>query len=231
MSAKDADLILILDTGSIDKTIELGIKFGATVHQQKIYPWRYDTARNTSLSLIPEDFDVCVAMDMDEYLAEGWRQEIERLWIDGVTRINYMFKVSDTNKFRNNKIHARNGYFWEWPVHECLTADIRLEHKAVDTDLHSGIFALPFPTCPRGSSAIGRCASTTMPWWPVCGIWGGSWPLNVASIKPWTARAYPRGMPSAVAQAGCRGWPLSAGGTSSAGMKASTYCWPSTLRG
>jgi len=130
MSAKAADLILILDTGSTDNTVEVAKQCGATVYQQKIYPWRYDEARNRALALIPEDFDICVAMDMDEYLTEGWREEVESLWIDGVNQINYPFKLSDKRSFINNKIHARFGYFWQWPVHECLSHDVRIKHKA-----------------------------------------------------------------------------------------------------
>jgi glycosyltransferase involved in cell wall biosynthesis len=134
-SAKDADLILILDTGSTDKTVEVARQHGAQVYEQKIFPWRYDEARNRALALIPDDFDVCVAMDMDEYLAEGWRAEIERLWVDGVNQINYVFKITEKRSFVNNKIHGRFGYFWQWPVHECLSHDVRIEHKTAQSNM------------------------------------------------------------------------------------------------
>ena len=50
-------------------------------------------------------------------------------------------------------------------------------------------------------------------------IWASSWPPSLVSTKPWTARAFPRGTPSAGAPAGCPGWPISAGATGSAGME------------
>lgn len=128
-SAKDADITLILDTGSTDNTVEIANECGATVYQHKIFPWRYDTARNHALALIPEDFDVCIGMDMDEYLTEGWREEVERLWVDGVNQIYYPFKLSNTRSTMTNKIHSRFGFNWEWPVHECLVVDVRTKIK------------------------------------------------------------------------------------------------------
>ena len=82
-----------------------------------------------------KDADLILIMDMDEYLAEGWRAEIERLWVDGVNQINYVFKITEKRSFVNNKIHARFGYFWQWPVHECLSHDVRIEHKTAQSNM------------------------------------------------------------------------------------------------
>ena len=90
-SAKDADLILIADTGSTDKTVKLAKKCGAVVNHITITPWRFDDARNAALAMIPRDIDVCVSLDLDEELQPGWREEIERVWIDGTTRLRYGF--------------------------------------------------------------------------------------------------------------------------------------------
>ena len=56
-SAKDADLILIADTGSTDDTVKLAKKHGAKVSPICITPWRFDDARNAALALIPERLD------------------------------------------------------------------------------------------------------------------------------------------------------------------------------
>jgi len=48
-SAKDADIILIGDTGSTDNTAELGRQCGATVVDIRIKPWRFDKAREAVL--------------------------------------------------------------------------------------------------------------------------------------------------------------------------------------
>lgn len=145
-SAAGADLILIADTGSTDRTIELATEAGAEVCSISVIPWRYDLARNLALGLIPGDVDVCIAMDMDEHLCEGWRQEIERLWKSGTTQVIYPFTVGGKT-FWNNKIHSRFGFVWEWPVHECLVRDTRIEAKEVRCDkpliLHSPIGEAP----------------------------------------------------------------------------------------
>lgn len=133
-SAKDADLILIADTGSSDGTQEIARKHGATVIQINVKPWRFDKARDASLALIPSDIDVCICLDLDEVLEEGWREEIERVWVEGATRMRYMFDWSNGIKFYSDKIHSRSGYFWKHPCHETLTKEYRTEEKWVQTD-------------------------------------------------------------------------------------------------
>ena len=61
-SAKEADLILIADTGSTDNTVGLARSLGATVYDISVRPWRFDKARDTALNLIPGDYDVCISL-------------------------------------------------------------------------------------------------------------------------------------------------------------------------
>jgi len=133
-SAKDADIILIADTGSSDGTQEIARKHGATVIQINIKPWRFDKARDASLALIPADIDVCVCMDLDEVLEDGWREEIERVWESDTTRMRYMFDWSNGVKFHSDKIHSRTGYFWKHACHETLTPELRTKEKWAHTD-------------------------------------------------------------------------------------------------
>ena len=44
---------------------------------EAIAPWRFDTARNRSLALVPEDADICVCTDLDEVFHPGWRAALE----------------------------------------------------------------------------------------------------------------------------------------------------------
>ena len=76
----EADEIYVLDTGSQDKTIEILKQNGVIVKQGLIYPWRFDTARNLSLDLVPWDADICVCTDLDELFTKGWRKELECVW-------------------------------------------------------------------------------------------------------------------------------------------------------
>lgn len=134
-SAKDADLILIADTGSEDNTVSEAKACGALVSEIFVNPWRFDTARNTALSLLPRDVDVCISMDLDEVLLPGWREEIERLWVGNTNRLQHMFDNGDGLKFSVSRVHGRNGFNWKYPCHEYITVDPRIEEKLVGTDM------------------------------------------------------------------------------------------------
>lgn len=125
-SMREADWVVVLDTGSTDDTVEKLQKRGATVVTEEIQPWRFDTARNRSLSLVPEEADICVCTDLDEVLHPGWRKELEAHWHDGVGQVQYRYTWSFREDgqegvvFWYEKIHARHGYRWVHPVHEVL---------------------------------------------------------------------------------------------------------------
>ena len=125
-SMKEADQIYVLDTGSTDNTVEKLKKHNIHVEQKIITPWRFDKARNESLSMIPKDTDICVCTDMDEVLIKGWRDELEKIWNDDTTRLaynyNWLLDKNNTPKvnFYIEKIHNRNDYIWIHPVHEIL---------------------------------------------------------------------------------------------------------------
>ena len=78
-SAREADLLLIADTGSTDATVSRAQSLGVEVARIKVAPWRFDDARNASLALIPADVDICIALDMDEVLVLGWREHLEAI--------------------------------------------------------------------------------------------------------------------------------------------------------
>lgn len=122
-SAKDADEIVVADTGSDDGTQDLLRQYGATVHEISVKPWRFDDARNAALSLLPADADICVSLDLDEILQPGWREEVERAWVPGTTRLRYIFDWGQGIRFFSEKIHARTGYRWHHPCHERIVPD------------------------------------------------------------------------------------------------------------
>lgn len=133
-SAKDADVILIADTGSTDNTVEEAKKCGATVHSISVMPWRFDIARDVALCLVPSDIDVCVSLDLDEELQPGWREEIERVWKEDTTRLRYKFDWGQGIAFYYEKIHHRKGYHWHHPCHEYPMPDMRTKEVWAHTD-------------------------------------------------------------------------------------------------
>jgi glycosyltransferase involved in cell wall biosynthesis len=125
-SAKDADLLLIADTGSTDKTKFIAKSLGITVHEIAVTPWRFDVARNASLALVPEDFDVCIQLDMDETLQPGWRQKVEAAFLVGnnwpiYKEVNSRSSDGKPKSYWHHfRIHPRKGFFWKYPIHEVL---------------------------------------------------------------------------------------------------------------
>jgi glycosyltransferase involved in cell wall biosynthesis len=130
-SAKDADYLLIADTGSTDFTQEIAESLGIEVVRIKVSPWRFDLARNAALALIPSDVDYCIALDMDEVLVGNWKEELERAFANQITRPRYKYTWSwkDSEEtvpglqYGGDKVHKRSGYRWKHPVHEVLVSD------------------------------------------------------------------------------------------------------------
>lgn len=133
MSARDADLVLIADTGSTDDTVSLAKQYGATVYEIGVTPWRFDVARSAALSLVPSHYDVCIGIDLDEVMTPGWRDEVERLFQNGVTRVSHRFDCGGGYVIRQDRIHARNGYVWKGICHEHLEP-FRIQEQYATTD-------------------------------------------------------------------------------------------------
>lgn len=141
-SAKEADYLLIADTGSTDGTADYARSLGITVVDISVKPWRFDDARNASLACIPGDIDYCIALDLDEVLVEGWRSHLEAVPTQ-TTRPRYKYTWSwnpDGSpglQYGGDKIHSRHGYRWKHPVHEVMIPDrtTQVEHW-IDLEIH-----------------------------------------------------------------------------------------------
>lgn len=139
-SMKEADKVYVLDTGSTDNTVKILKELGAIVIVKKINPWRFDVARNESLSLVDKDADICICTDLDEVFVPGWRKSLESIWKNNTTRLryNYNWKLDDKNNpiinFYIEKIHSRKDYIWTHPVHEVLTYIGKREETVETTD-------------------------------------------------------------------------------------------------
>ena len=141
-SVKEADNIVILDTGSTDDTYDRLKKLAksdskVTVAQKRYGDWRFDVARNDAMDICPNDTDVYVSVDLDEIFDDGWADELRKNWICGKhTRAEYWYvwshnaDGSDGRKFRYNKIHDKN-WRWKYHVHELLA------NVATDSEMYN----------------------------------------------------------------------------------------------
>lgn len=173
-SAKLADYIVIADTGSTDKTVELAKQHTPYVYSISIQPWRFDHARNASLALVPADADICICLDLDEVLEPDWRDKLLAAWQPSTTRLRYLFDWSRELRFFSDKIHKRFGYQWKHPCHELLvpqtgvveswgqSAELLISHYPDSSKSRSSYLALlsigaqEDPKCPRNSFYYAR---------------------------------------------------------------------------
>ena len=140
-SMKEADKIVVLDTGSTDNTVEHLRSLGVEVKVQPINPWRFDIARNEALRMVPDDCNILISTDLDEILEPGWADVLRNKWIDGVhTRGIYKYSWSHLENgesgrvFHYDKIHNRN-WIWKYPVHELL-ADLDNDSENYSNSLY-----------------------------------------------------------------------------------------------
>lgn len=147
-SMSEADYVVVLDTGSTDGTFEKlqnDPRITAVV-QKVIDPWRFDVARNQSMSLIPQDTTVCVCTDLDELFEPGWAQTLRDNWdCDKHTQCLYKYAWSHdeygnpTRIFTYDKIHSLRGWHWKFPVHEELDCDDTVDRLKV-LDLFDNLY-------------------------------------------------------------------------------------------
>ncbi len=150
-SMREADGIYVLDTGSTDLSCALLTELGAHVEVCSIQPWRFDTARTRALSMVPEDYDICVSTDLDEVFSPGWRKRLENAWKPNTKRArfrfvcNYRADGSEGTVIYLDRIHARRGYHWINPVHEVLSRDDHRFETQDEVVLVEGVTLAHFP--------------------------------------------------------------------------------------
>ena len=127
-----ADYVCILDTGSTDGSWELlqesQKKYSNLIIDQKIItPWRFDTARNLSLELVPKNTDIFFMVDLDETIKEDdWVSKVKNNWEPNFSRGVYSYHrnvdendniLRTINEFR---IHSKEWHKYINIVHEAL---------------------------------------------------------------------------------------------------------------
>ena len=135
-SVREADEVIVLDTGSNDGTPEKLEELGAKVFRDAPAVFRFDEARNIALSHVSEDADICFSIDLDEWFEDpGWCEAVKTAWrkTPGCNSLEYRFVMNretdaagnrtDTGVWWKDNCHTRRGWHWEYPVHNLLCPD------------------------------------------------------------------------------------------------------------
>ena len=134
-SVKDADEIVIIDTGSIDNTVELCKKYTDKVFVGPEYLWRDDFSFSRNQSLERCTGDWILIIDADEHLAPGEIQKIKEVI---KTTDKDAFMTSSYDSGTENFSHYSIRLFkklperkWCAPIHNYLnfTTEDKLEVK------------------------------------------------------------------------------------------------------
>lgn len=139
--------IIIVDTGSTDRTVEIASKYTSKVYS---HPWidDFSDARNYSFSKASKDY--CMWMDADDVLekteAEKFLQLKQSLPPDtDIVMMKYHTAFDESGKpsfsyFRERWIKNSSGYRWVGAVHEVILpkgkviySDIAICHKKIGT--------------------------------------------------------------------------------------------------
>lgn len=122
-SAKDADGIFLLDTGSTDDTVAIAKECGVTVFEKTYDKWSFAVARNDLREMLPDHDAWLINLDLDEVMIDGWRQ----YWKDipeNATRLRYRYIWSWREngqpgvEYHGDKLVRRHSHVWVNKVHE-----------------------------------------------------------------------------------------------------------------
>jgi hypothetical protein len=128
------DNVVVCDTGSSDDTVAIAKAANATVVEVAVMPWRFDLARNISLSSLPLTVDYVLTIDCDELITEG-AEALAGAIFDSLSKtgklpdvINHSFKTiwdwegagANRTSHYHERVHRRKGCHWVHPVHEKL---------------------------------------------------------------------------------------------------------------
>jgi tetratricopeptide (TPR) repeat protein len=116
------DEIIVVDTGSTDRTIEIAESFGAKIYH---HPWEYDFSKHRNQSLQYASGDWLFVMDADEELAEGHGPSLRKLMENPPPHIHcFLLELNNTMPGGNPTflMHPRLfrnhvGFHYEGKVH------------------------------------------------------------------------------------------------------------------
>jgi glycosyltransferase involved in cell wall biosynthesis len=115
------DELVVVDTGSADRTVEIAQAHGARVG---FFAWCDDfaAARNAALDLATGDW--VLSIDADEWLIDDRARAFVRLVAerapDHFAFVPYMQSAAGRRSYVNGRLFVRRGTRWEYPIHEVV---------------------------------------------------------------------------------------------------------------
>jgi glycosyltransferase involved in cell wall biosynthesis len=140
-SLKGIDEIIVVDTGSSDKTCEIARKYTDKVYENE-YKWNDDFAEARNYSLVRCTGDWVLTIDADEYLAEDFiekaRLEIPKAEKAGYKTINIsVISTGRSDRHFQPRLYKRcKEVFWKGKIHNYIS--VAEDYTAKDLILYYG---------------------------------------------------------------------------------------------
>jgi glycosyltransferase involved in cell wall biosynthesis len=136
--------VFVLDTGSTDDTVALLLEYGANVNTTSYSDFDFSIARNEALSFISADFEICMSIDLDERIEQGFVGKLETAFADPAVNcctLDFVFSRDGNGhpavSYSRRLAHRRDKGVWKYPVHEVL--------DCVGEEVHTSIVSEHFP--------------------------------------------------------------------------------------
>lgn len=165
----EADYLCLLDTGSTDGTWEYlqeaTKKYpNLIIKQEEVIPWRFDKARNISMTLVPEETTMYFMADLDEVIKEkGWCEKVRYSWSPTFDRGMYTYN-RDVNAddivvraIQEYRIHSKAWTHWVNVVHEAIATDSGRKQFYIETCTPLDIVVWHYPTKEGATNYMELC--------------------------------------------------------------------------
>jgi len=123
-SVKGADEIIVFDTGSTDKTLEIAKKYTDKVYSE--YEWNDNFAEARNLACDKATGDWILSMDADWRLEDGGIEKIKEQIKDAKEDAFYL-KLNSNGHIHNLLVLFRKHLRYQGEVHECIMSDNKAE--------------------------------------------------------------------------------------------------------
>lgn len=131
------DQVVVLDTGSEDRTVELLREAGIKVEQTTYRDFDFSVARTAAMELADPEVEWFLWLDFNEKL------EITEEQIEQIKNSDYDgFKIDCYDHYNEDylenklKIHRRDKYYWDYAVHEFLKpVSDEVKHDHIDVKI------------------------------------------------------------------------------------------------